>query len=149
MKLRKMRERKKISFLLNRRKVYKFSRKNFNFCHVKREKIFVKNLNFYFSLTYDSHWRFFSLRNILVISAVSVNMINFYSRSGESGFAKRIRRALRVFKYISSAKLSSVQRYVNERLEIVYEKPKYYSVIFRVGMSFTLPRIVVIMRLKS
>lgn len=76
-------------------------------------------------------------------------MINFYSRSGESAFAKRIRRALRVFKYISSAKLSSVQRYVNERLEIVYEKPKYYSVIFRVGMSLTLPRIVVIMRLKS
>ena len=76
-------------------------------------------------------------------------MINFYSRSGESGFAKRIRRALRVFKYISSAKLSPVQRYVNERLEIVYEKPKYYSVIFRVGMSLTLPRIVVIMRLKS
>ena len=149
MKLRKMTEKKNQFFIKPPKSLQIFKKKTLIFCHVKREKIFVKKLDFYLPLKYDWHWRFFSLRNILVISSASVNMINFYSRPGESGFAKGIRRALKIFKYISSAKSSSVQRYVNERLKIVYEKPKFYSVIFCVGMSLTLPSIVVIMRLKS
>ena len=115
MKLGKMKKKKNRFYIDPRKSLQIFKKKTLIFCHVEREKIFVKNVDSYLPLTYDWHWRFSNFRNILFISAASVNMIDFYSRPGESGFTKSIRRALRVFKYISRANSSSVQRYVNER----------------------------------